>query len=99
MAKRLIVGSTLTQYKDKTSGGLKKMLTLHCVGNSMNVYGKLTEEIIINEDLPLYDIIFDSFDKASEIVGFMVEIDRDKRGYIENFEILEKSDDNVIWGF
>lgn len=99
MAKRLIVGSTLTQYKDKSTGALKKMLTLYCVGNSMNIYGKLSEEIIINEDLPLYDIIFDSFDKASEIVGFMVEIDRDRRGYIENFEVLEKSDDSVIWGF
>ena len=40
---------------------------------------KLPEEIIINEDLPLYEMIFNSFDKASEIVGFMVEIDRDKR--------------------
>ena len=99
MAKRLIIGSSLTQYKDKFTGDLKKMLTLYCVGNSIKAHGKLTEEIIVNEDLPLYEMIFNSFDKASEIVGFMVEIDRDKRGYIENFEILEKSDDDVIWGF
>jgi thiamine kinase-like enzyme len=99
MAKRLIVGSALTQYKDKASGVLKKMLSLHCAGNSLKVFGKTTEEIIINEDSPLYEMIFNSFDKASEMVGFMVEIDRDKKGYIENFEILEKSDENVIWGF
>lgn len=98
MAKRLIIGSSLNQYKDKFTGNLKKMLTLHCAGNSIKVYGKLTEEIIINEDSLLYEKILSSFGKASDMVGYMVEIDRDKKGYIENFEIIEKSDD-IIWGF
>jgi len=94
MAKRLIVGSASTQYRDKSTGALKKMLTLYTVGNSMKAHGKLTEEIIMNEDSPLYGMI----NEFGDIVGFMVEIDRDKRGYIENFELLGKSDD-IIWGF
>lgn len=98
MAKRLIVGSTLTQYKDKYTGGTKKMLTLYTVGNSIKAHGKLTEEIIVNEDLPLYGLIINNFDEVNDIVGFMIEIDRDRRGYIENFEILGKSDD-IVWGF
>ena len=99
MAKRLIVGSALIPYKDKSTGELKKMLSLHCVGNTSKVFGKTTEEIIINQDSPLYETIFNSFEKASQMEGFMVEIDRDRRGSIENFEVLEKSDDSVIWGF
>lgn len=99
MAKRLIVGSALIPYKDKTTGDLKKMLSLHCVGNTTSVFGKTTEEIIINQDSPLYETIFNSFEKASEMIGFTVEIDRDRRGFIDNFEVLEKSEDSVIWGF
>ena len=99
MAKRLIIGSSLVNYKDKYTGDLKKMITLYCVGNSIKAHGKLTEEIIVNEDLPLYGLITNNFKEVSDIVGYMVDIDRDKRGYIENFEILEKSDENVVWGF
>lgn len=99
MAKRLIIGSASTQYKDKYTGDPKKMLTLYCVGNSIKAHGKLTEEIILNEDSPLYGMIANNFNEVTDIVGYMVDIDRDKRGYIENFELLGKSDDDIVWGF
>lgn len=99
MAKCLVVGASLFTYKDKKTGDSKSMLSLHSVRNTAKVFGKAVEEIVISDDSPLFDSIFDCVPSSDELVGYVVDVDRDKRGFIENLEVLDKSEDCVIWGF
>jgi len=98
--KMLIIGASCFGYNDKKTGEARNMLVLHSVKNSANCYGKAVEEIIINGSSSLYAKILGTVNGvSSNLVGYFVSVDRNIKGYVEELELLEKSDDAVVWGF
>ncbi|HOE39624.1 MAG TPA: hypothetical protein PLY69_08585 [Bacteroidales bacterium] len=101
LAKVLIIGVNARAYKDKQTGNMHNMITLCCVKNNVNFEGKAIEEVIAGDTTPLYKSILNGVNgDISSLVNRYANIDRDNRGYVENYELLEKSkDEPVVWGF
>lgn len=100
MAKVLIVGSNARSYKDKKTGEMHNLLTLCVVKTNANFNGKCTEEVVVNDNQPLYGNLV-KFVRGSvgDFVGYFANLDRDNRGYLENFELTDKSSKAIDWGF
>lgn len=101
MAKVLIVGVSGITYKDKKTGDMHNMLTLSCVKNNVNFEGKTVEQVAANDESPLYKLILKGVGgDFHALVNRYANIDRDNRGYVENYELLEVPKDSpVVWGF
>ncbi len=98
--KMLIIGSSCRKYKDKKTGEDCSCLNLYVAKNNANCYGKATEDIFVAGSSPLYSNILGAVKGIpSELVGYFIDVDRNNKGYVENIELLEHSDDAVIWGF
>lgn len=97
--KMLIIGVSCRKYKNKT-GEECNSLTLYVAKNNANCYGKATEDIFVNGSSPLYTTILGSVNGIpSSLIGYFIDVDRNNKGYIENAELLEHSEDAVAWGF
>ena len=101
MAKVLIIGVNARAYKDKNTGDMHNMITLCCVKNNVNYEGKAIEDVVAGDTSPLYKSILAGVNgNLNALVNRYANIDRDNRGYVENYELLEKSkDEPVVWGF
>ncbi len=101
VAKVLIIGVNARVYKDKNTGVMHNMITLCCVKNNVNFEGKAIEDVVACDTSPLYKSILSGVDgHLYALVNRYAIIDRDNRGYVENYELLEKSEDEpVVWGF
>jgi len=98
--KMLIIGVSCRSYKDKKTGENCNSLTLYFAKNSASCYGKVTGDIFIAGASPLYAYMLGAVKGVpSELVGYFIDIDRNDSGYVEDIELLEHSDDAVIWGF
>lgn len=101
MAKVLIIGVNARAYKDKNTGDMHNMITLCCVKNNVNFEGKTVEQVAANDESPLYKLILKGVGgDLNALVNRYANIDRDNRGYVENYELLEVPKDSpVVWGF
>ncbi len=98
--KMLIIGVSGRSYVDKDTKETHDMLTLSVAKNNVNYHGKATEEFIVNDKSPLYAYILGEIKgEICNLKGYFIDVDKNNKGYLENLELLEKSDDAVIWGF
>lgn len=98
--KMLIIGVSCRPYKDKKTGEDCNSLILYGAKNNANCYGKATEDIFIAGSSPLYGTVLKAVNGIpSELIGYFIDVDRNNKGYIENVELLEHSEDAVMWGF
>lgn len=101
MAKVLIIGVNSRVYKDKKTGDMHDMITLCCVKNNANFEGKAIDDVVACDTSPLFRSIMSGVNgNLDALVNRYAIIDRDNRGYVENYELLEVPKDSpVVWGF
>lgn len=98
--KMLSIGANVINYKDKQTKEPRTMLCLHCVKKNVNTRGLATEQFFVKDDSPLYSNIMAEVKGAlDELVNRFVDVDRDSKGWLENFELLDKDDNAVTWNF
>lgn len=92
MAKYTVIGVEPKVFKptEKNPQG-SRALELHLVGKSAKVFGKKVANVTIYDSSPSFSQVVSFFSLPVELIGFDVTVDYDNRGFLETFELLEKS--------
>lgn len=91
MAKYTIIGveSKVFKLTEKNPQGSRAM-ELHLVGKSAKVFGKKAASVTIYDSSPCFPQISSFVNIPVELIGFNVTVDYDNKGYLEDFELLDK---------
>lgn len=91
MAKYTVIGVEPKVFRptEKNPQGSRAM-ELHLVGKSAKVFGKKAATVTIYDSSPSFSQVVNFFSLPVELIGFDVTVDYDSRGFLENFELLEK---------
>lgn len=98
--KMLVIGSSKVVFPDKKTGEVHDAIVLDVAKNNVNYYGKATESFFIVDTSPLYAHVIEACKvSVQDLTGYFIDVDKNNKGYLDNIEFLEKSQDAVIWGF
>lgn len=91
MAIYTIIGVEPKVFKpsDKNPNGSRAM-ELHLVGKSANVFGKKASNVTIYDNVACFEQISAFFIAPKELIGFNVTVDYNNKGWLEDFELLDK---------
>jgi hypothetical protein len=54
------------------------------------VYGEKASSVTIYDNVSCFNMVSSFFSVPSELIGFNVSVDYDNKGYLEDFELLDK---------